>query len=415
MIEHYPFGHAPMTSRAVSFWLHSQDLTFQSESALPPQADVVVIGGGITGICTAYWLSQLGIRPVVLERGHLSCGATGRNGGHCVFGANQSFKASVEDIGLEETLAVWDFTEQSSQLLQEVTHRHSIDCDLRFNRLVAFAMTPAQAQAIQDNCDVMRSHGLEATYWTQAEVYQQTQCSAFLAAGVKPHHGQLWPAQLVVGLAKAAQHQAHIHTQVEVQAVTRQGKDLHITTNQGQIQTQAVVYATNALAYHLLPNLKEVIIPVRGQVVATAPTAPLFDFDWLLNDGYEYAIQRQDGRIIFGGMRWKSPTKEVGIEDDTTLNPSVSEGLKAFLRDTFTPLRDIAIEYEWTGIMGFTADENPIVGELPNRPGEYISAGYTGHGMALAIAAGKAIAERITGSAQTPIPKAFRPERFGLG
>jgi glycine/D-amino acid oxidase-like deaminating enzyme len=237
-----------------------------------------------------------------------------------------------------------------------------------------------------------------------------------LAAGVKPHHGQLWPAKLVVGLAKAAQQlQAHIHTQVEVQAVTRCGKDLSVTTNQGQIQTQAVVYATNALAHHLIPQLKEVIIPVRGQVVATAPTAPLFDFDWLLNDGYEYAIQRQDGRIIFGGMRWKSPTKEVGIEDDTALNPSVSEGLKTFLRETFTPLSDIAIEYEWTGIMGFTADENPIMGELPHRPGEYISAGYTGHGMALAIAAGKAIAERIAGSAQTPIPRAFRPERFGLG
>ena len=113
-------------------------------------------------------------------------------------------------------------------------------------------------------------------------------------------------------------------------------------------------------------------------------------------------------------MRWKSPTKEVGLEDDSTLEPTVSAGLKAFLRDTFTPLRDIAIEYEWTGIMGFTADENPIVGELPNRSGEYISAGYTGHGMAVAIAAGKAIAERIAGSAQTPIPKAFRPERFGM-
>ena len=405
-----------MTSRAVSFWLNAQELVFQSEQALPPLADVVVVGGGITGVCTAYWLSHLGLRPVVLERGHLSCGATGRNGGHFVFGANQSFKDSVEAIGLDETLALWDFTQQSCQLLQDITKRHEIDCDLRFNRLVAFAITPDQAQSIRENCDFMVSHGLAATYWDQEEVYQKTQCPAFLAAGVKPHHGQLWPAKLVLGLAKAAQQQqAHIQTQVEVQAVTRQGEDFRVATNQGQIQTKAVVYATNALAYHLLPNLKEVIIPVRGQVVATAPTAPLFDFDWLLNDGYEYAIQRQDGRIIFGGMRWKSPTKEVGLEDDSTLEPTVSAGLKAFLRDTFIPLRDIAIEYEWTGIMGFTADENPIVGELPNRPGEYISAGYTGHGMAVAIAAGKAIAERIAGSAQTPIPKAFRPERFGIG
>jgi gamma-glutamylputrescine oxidase len=404
-----------MTSRTVSFWLTPQELCFQSGQELPKFADAVVIGGGITGISTAYWLSRLGLRPVVLERGELSCGATGRNGGHFVFGPNQSFKDSVEDQGLAETLALWDFTRKSAQLLQDLTAQHNIDCDLRFNRLVSFAITPEQAQALQESCELMVSHGLAATYWDKEAVEQNTQCSSFLGAAVKPDHAQLWPAKLVVGLAKAAQQQnAHIQTHTEVQAVTRQAEGFSITTSQGQIQANAVVYATNALAYHLLPTLKGVIVPVRGQVIATAPTAQLFDFDWSVNSGYEYAIQRQDGRLIFGGMRWKSPTQEVGIEDDSTLEPLVSDGLKAFLQDAFPSLRDVAIEYEWTGIMGFTADENPIIGELPDRPGEYISAGYTGHGMSVAIAAGKAIAEQISGSAQILIPKPFRPERFLL-
>ena len=405
-----------MTSRAVSFWLNPQELCFQSGQELSPSADVVVIGGGITGISTAYWLSYLGLQPVVLERGDLSCGATGRNGGHFVFGTNQSFKDSVEDQGLADTLALWDFTRQSAQLLRDLTTQHHIDCDLRFNRLISLAITPAQAQSLQENCELMLSHGLATTYWNQEEVEQNTHCSSFLAAAVEHDHAQLWPAKLVVGLAQAAQQQqAHIQTQVEVQAVARQGGGFSVTTNRGQIQAKAVVYATNALTYHLLPTLKEVIVPVRGQVIATAPTAQLFDFDWGVNNGYEYAIQRQDGRIIFGGMRWQSPTKEVGIEDDSTLEPLVGEGLKTFLRDRFASLRDVAIDYEWSGIMGFTADENPLIGELPGRPGEYISAGYTGHGMPVALAAGKAIAEQIAGSAPTPIPKPFRPERFLLG
>ncbi|MBW4462136.1 MAG: FAD-binding oxidoreductase [Nodosilinea sp. WJT8-NPBG4] len=405
-----------MTSRAVSFWLKPQELCFQSEQELPHLADAVVIGGGITGISTAYWLSRLGLRPVVLERGELSCGATGRNGGHFVFGTNQSFKDSVEAHGLDETLALWDFTRQSAQLLQDLTNQHNIDCDLRFNQVVSLAMTPAQAQSLQESCELMMSHGLAIKYWDKKEVDQNTQCSSFSAAAVEPHHAQLWPAKLVVGLAKATQQQqAHIQAQIEVQAVTRQAEGFTITTNQGQIQAKAIVYATNALTYHLIPTLKGVIVPVRGQVIATAPTSQLFDFDWYLSNDTGYAIQRQDGRIIFGGMRWKSPTKEIGIEDDSTLEPLVGEGLKAFLRDTFISLRDVAIEYEWTGIMGFTADENPLIGELPNRPGEYISAGYTGHGMPVAIAAGKAIAEQITGSSQTLIPKPFQPERFLLG
>lgn len=405
-----------MTSPADSFWLKAQALDFSPSLDLPPLADVVVIGGGVTGISVAYWLSHLGLRPVVLERRDLSSGATGRNGGHFVFGANQNFQDSVEAHGLDDTLAIWDFTQQSAELLQHLIAQHNIDCDLRFNSFVAFATTAGQAQALQKNCELMVAHGLAATYWNQDEVCQQTGCSAFMAAAVKPHHGQLWPAKWVIGLAKAAQQQgAHIQTQVEVQSVSRQQGSFSLITTQGAIQAKAVVYATNAYTHHLLPNLKEVIVPVRGQVIATAPTDPLFDFDWLANDGYEYAIQRRDGRIILGGMRWKSPTQELGIEDDATVEPVVGEGLRSFLRETFPPLREVAIDYEWTGIMGFTADENPLIGELPGRPGEYISAGYTGHGMAIAIAAGKAIAEQISGSATLSIPQPFWPERLWRG
>ena len=60
-----------------------------------------------------------------------------------------------------------------------------------------------------------------------------------------------------------------------------------------------MVYATNGFTHHLLPELTSVVVPVRGQVLATEPLPRLWEFDWLANDGYEYAIQRQDGRIIF--------------------------------------------------------------------------------------------------------------------
>jgi len=405
-----------MAKPSNSFWLNHEELPFQPAQTLPQRADVVVIGGGITGVTTAYWLSKLGLRPVLLERGELSCGATGRNGGHFVFGANQSFQDSVESHGLEATLALWNFTQQSAQILQQLTHQHAIDCDLRFNAMVSLALTPTQAKSLKDNYELMAPHGLASDYWDAELVAQKTQSSAFLSALVEPHHGQLWPAKLVLGIARAAQRQqAHIQTHTLVHSVTRQGASFCITTSRGQIQAGAVVYATNALAYHLLPTLKAVIVPVRGQVIATAPAPPLFDFDWLTNSGYEYAIQRQDGRIVFGGMRLRSPTEEIGLEDDSTLEPTVSEGLRSFLGQIFPVLKTLPIEYEWTGIMGFTADDNPIVGELPGRPGEYVSAGYTGHGMAVAIAAGRAIAEQIAGSATLPIPYPFRPERFSLG
>lgn len=401
-----------MITTPASFWLTALNLPDPTPTALPPQADVVVIGGGITGVSTTYWLSQLGLTPLLIERGHLASGATGRNGGHFVFGGNQHFGDSLDSMGLEATRTLWDFTDRSAQTLRHLVHTHAIDCDLHFNRFVTFALTPDQADAIQANYQQMVSHGLPAEYWDTATVSQQTQSDAFFAAFVEPQHGQLWPAKLVLGLAAAAQRQgAQIHTQTSVQALTRQGNQLSITTDRGSVATQIVVYATNAFSYHLLPELKEVIVPVRGQVIATAPTARLFDFDWLTYQGYEYAIQRRDGRIIFGGMRRQSPSQELGIEDDSTLEPHVSQGLRTFLGKAFPTLQPVPIEYEWTGIMGFTPDQNPLIGQLPGRPGEYIAAGYTGHGVSLGLEAGRAMAEQIAGGTNR-IPPAFAPGRF---
>ena len=118
------------------------------------------------------------------------------------------------------------------------------------------------------------------------------------------------------------------------------------------------------------------------------------------------------GALFFGGMRRQSPTHEVGIEDHDTLEPNVSKGLRQFLQEAFGLPQKIRIDYEWTGIMAYTPDENPLVGPLPNRPGEYIAAGYTGHGMSLGFWVGKALAERIAGGTATPLPQAFDPNRF---
>jgi glycine/D-amino acid oxidase-like deaminating enzyme len=169
-----------------------------------------------------------------------------------------------------------------------------------------------------------------------------------------------------------------------------------------------------------------------------------------------------------GGMRNISPTMEVNSADTETLNPSVSAGLRAYLPRHFPNLREvagasaaqvsggipatstsavggvsddatldtakqastqpmstegiiqpvsddsaevgtscIAVENEWIGIMGFTPDRNPLVGPLAHRPGQYILAGYTGHGMPVAFLAGRNIAEMICGVAsEVPLPEA---------
>jgi glycine/D-amino acid oxidase-like deaminating enzyme len=128
-----------------------------------------------------------------------------------------------------------------------------------------------------------------------------------------------------------------------------------------------------------------------------------------------------------GGMRDISPTKEYNSDNTTDLNLLMSAKLSSYLSDHYSlnsceegPI----VEREWIGIMGFTPDHQPLIGELTNRPGEYILAGYSGHGMPIAFLSGKLISSMICGEYQGMIEEhpwiesvmkeVYRPSRYGL-
>lgn len=205
---------------------------------------------------------------------------------------------------------------------------------------------------------------------------------------------------------------ANIQTQTAVKAIDHEFGGLTVHTERGKIRAQYVVHATNAWASHLLPFLKNIIIPVRGQVIITEPVKPLWDFCFSSNYSHEYCIQRHDGRIVLGGMRELSPTQELGVDDDSVVEPTVSQGLRNFLPQYFPSLHGIKVEQEWTGIMGFSPDYNPLVGHVPERDGEYMAAGFTGHGMPIAFLAAKAVVAMIMGCQPDSFVDAFLPSRF---
>jgi len=96
---------------------------------LPAGADVVVVGGGITGTATAYWLARRGMKPVLLERGNLTAGATGRNGGLVVTGGPGAYPVAIARVGRETARAIWQFTVDNHTLLTEVLDSEKISCD----------------------------------------------------------------------------------------------------------------------------------------------------------------------------------------------------------------------------------------------------------------------------------------------
>ena len=127
---------------------------------------------------------------------------------------------------------------------------------------------------------------------------------------------------------------------------------------------------------------------------------------------YEYFRMHQNV-LTLGGMRWTVRGEEVGITDDTKINPVIAEKLRAYLREHFPDLAEIDIDREWTGIMAGTADGLPLLGEIPGHHGELLCLGFNGYGMSFAFLAGKCMCEMVmAGRAADPALKLFDPRRL---
>ena len=403
-----------MTEPAASFWLdRAGSWQPPDPGVLPARADVVVIGGGMTGLRAAQRAAVLGAHVVLLEQRALVGGATGRNGGHVVAGPADSTAETVRLLGMPAAREIWDFTLHTINAMREFVAAESVECDLRFAGTARLAFVEKELAGFEADAALLQTLGIAAQPWSRAECATRTHSDAFIGGLFYPHGGQLWPAKLARAVAAAAARAgARLHSGVQVHAVTADGAMLQVQTSAGALQARAVIHASNGWARRLLPELHNVLVPVIGQVLATAPAAHMWDFGLVANDGYEYWRQLPDGRIVLGGMRWRSATMGRDCDDDTQLDAETSAALRAFLPAHFDALAALAVEYEWSGVMCYTPDAQPLVGALPGRPGEYIAAGYTGHGMPLAFMAGCCVAELALGAPPTITANAFSPKRF---
>jgi len=407
--------HPGDTRGPCPFWLETPSgRTMRTSETLPARVEVVVIGGGITGVSVAYWLARAGRQVLVVERRGIAGGATGRNGGHISPGTAERFAVACQRYGEEGARAIWTFSQRCADEVRAFAAEHRIDCDLRVTGSVSLALTADELAQVRNTAEGLARLGVPVETWDAATCAARTGSASFLGGVLRGTAGQLWPARLTLGIVEqAVRLGVAVQTGTAVRAVERRGGALAVRTDRGEITATHVVHATNAWARQLLPSLEGVVVPVRGQVIVTEPAPPIWSFGLSTNFGYEYWLQRPDGRIVLGGMRWLTPTKEVGLDDDSVVEPTVSQGLRAFLPRHFPALAGIRVEREWTGVMGFTDDRAPLVGPWPGAPGEWVALGFNGHGMPMAFLAGRAIAEMIAGrSADTVVPAAFAPARL---
>jgi glycine/D-amino acid oxidase-like deaminating enzyme len=174
------------------------------------------------------------------------------------------------------------------------------------------------------------------------------------------------------------------------------------------LDADSVVVATDGYPSGLLGRLEGLIIPTRGQMIATEPLRErLFDVPHYGRHGFDYWQQLDDGRVLAGGFRDYALDTEFTAAEETT--PTIQSALEAFVSELVG--RPVAVTHRWAGIFGLVLDFLPVVGKLPGDDRVWIAGGYSGHGNVLGFLCGGLVADALAGN-EHPLLERFAPARL---
>lgn len=368
----------------------------EPEPPLPPltgtrYCDVCIVGGGYAGLSTALHLAQRGYETIVLEADRVGAGASGRNSGFVLPGYAMEIDELVHTVGPSQAEDLWRLSVDGVALVAALVGRHRIACDLKQGALTA-AVTPGDLAVLADQVRLMRGFGYSRVdvldRVAARDIVASNYCGGLLDAGAM----HLDPLRFARGLARAALAEgAVIH---EDSAVTRieQGERLHAMTAQGAVEARHVVLAANAYLGKLAPRIARRILPVTALIGATVPLGPetarrLIRRDVAVFDtqpALDYYRRTPDDRLIFGAAtRFLRPSQD-----------RAAAWLEGRLARTFPQLGPTRMEFVWRGQVDLTRNRLPDIG----RHGDlWYAQGFNGHGVALSVLSGRAIAGAIAG------------------
>jgi gamma-glutamylputrescine oxidase len=372
---------------STSYWLVEEHEPIQ-QVRLDGPPDVAIVGGGITGCSCALTLAEAGLRVRLYEAREIAGGASGRNGGFALRGAAASYPVIVDSIGRERAAALWRWTERGiDDLAAQVGDAFRPIGSLRL------AVDAGERTELEVEYESLRDDGF-AVEWR--DPLPPPLGGRYPAAIFHPPDGVLQPARSVRRVAAlAAEAGVEIHERGHVSSLEETGAEI-------------VVVATDGYPSGLLGELEGLIVPTRGQVIATEPIPErYFEIPHYGRHGFDYWHQTQDGRIVAGGFR------DVSLQDEFTadevLTAAVQEALESFVESLVG--RRLGVDHRWAGIFGMVFDFLPVVGRVPGEKGLWVAGGYSGHGNVLGHACGRLVARAILGD-RDPLLDLFEPGRL---
>jgi len=417
---------------------------------VPAAADVVVIGGGIVGVSTAWFLAKQGVNVVLCEKGHVAGEQSGRNWGWVRVQGRDTREIPM----MLESLRIW------GELKNEIGE------DVGFTRGGCFFTANSEKQLEQLNAwtTTAREYGIDSRLLDASELREHVTDTAINWSGAlyTATDGRAEPHKSAPAIARAAVRSgATVLTSCAVRGIeTSAGRVSAVVTEQGTIKTAVVLCAAGAWTSLFCGSLGIDVpqLKVKGTVARTAPGLKVLNgnvFDDRLgirrreDGGYTVAhgsvlehpvtpssfryfkkfipALRQELKIIrlsFGGEfvnEWRTPTswpldEQTIFETTRVLNPKPSrrvlKGIRRNLDKMFPQLKKTPIVESWAGMIESSPDVVPMIDAIESLPGFHIATGFSGHGFGIGPGAGKAIAGMLTGTDSGIDISALRLSRF---
>lgn len=364
-------------------------------------ADVAIVGGGLTGVATALELSERGISTVLLEANRIGWGATGRNGGQVtgsLSGDVAMLRQLTSTMGDDAADYVWALRWRGQDIIRDRIVRYGIHCDLKTGHIHA-AYQRRHLAALRETLAEGQRRGLgdDLTLLSATEIRDYLGTDCYHGGLLNRRNLHLHSLNLCLGEAAAAVGQgARFHEETPVTAIdypASDGQPVRLTTPGGIVRAQRVLLAGNA--YHRLARQRlggllfpaslanmttEVLDPALVRAINPQDVA-VYDTRFVL----DYYRITADNRLMFGG----------GTNYSGRDPRSVANALRPAMVKTFPQLKETQIEFQWTGRAGITINRIPQLGTV--CPSVYFAQGYSGHGIATSHIVAEVMAAALCG------------------
>ena len=379
-----------------AYQIELPELSFTPQKEAGHLYDVVILGGGFTGVSAALELAEAGLDVALIEGYGIGNGGSGRNGGHLLPDWPSSFHHIEKHLTSDEADLAWDIGMSTVALAQARIKKHKIDCDLQMGYVHAAYHKGHEADLHQMAKSYQaRGHGGLEFLDDEAAIRKHVGTCAYHSALYEAGAGHIQPLKYLQGLANAAAKAgADIHQNTLIYTIDPQACTM--TSDEGKVfKARHLLICGNAYIQNTAPKkMRRTLAGVTSSVLATTPLSdnlakmvlPQKDAVADCNAALNYYRLDAQNRMIFGGRA------SYMIPDNPAI---VGRDLRKRMLSLFPELADQAIENIWSGRIGITVSRIPQFGQL--SPNCQFVQGFSGHGVALSGMAGKILAQNILG------------------